>query len=103
MLIFEYSIFDSRFQKLANVLKIWNNQLSANKNMHLNNYSIYLMLIAFMQDQGLLPNLQAGAKFHPRIAEYMISDATGFPHFEPINIYYKTNTWYCDSEEFNPA
>ena len=60
-LILQYSLIDERFRKLIYILKTWNNNISNKDYDRLNNYSIYLMLIAYMQSQKMLPNLQANA------------------------------------------
>ena len=48
-LISAYSFFDQRFLKLAVVLKSWNKQNFPDKRKRLNSFSIYLLLIAFLQ------------------------------------------------------
>ena len=53
----EYCLLDTRFQKIAIFLKQWNKSLAKDKNARLNSFSIYLMLLAYMQDQGWLPCL----------------------------------------------
>lgn len=57
-LLLQYTKLDNRFGKVVLYLKRWSNKYFDNK-MRLNNYSLYLMLIAYMQMEGLLPNLQA--------------------------------------------
>lgn len=49
MLILQYSLIDQRFLKIVQILKHWNSHLSERKSKRLNNFSLYLMLIAFMQ------------------------------------------------------
>ena len=56
-LISQYALIDNRFHKLAHIRKKWNNNVSENVNERLNNFTIYLMLIAFMQSEKMLPNL----------------------------------------------
>ena len=56
-LISQYALIDNRFHKLAHILKKWNNKVSESVNDRLNNFSIYLMLIAYMQSEKMLPNL----------------------------------------------
>jgi DNA polymerase sigma len=56
-LILTYSKIDSRFHKLALVLKHWNKQRFPNKNERLNSYSLVLLLIAYMQHRQLIPCL----------------------------------------------
>lgn len=58
-LLHQYSKLCPKYNKLAIVLKIWNKMLSDDKNKRLNSFSIYLMLIAYMQHKKYLPNLQA--------------------------------------------
>ena len=48
MLILQYSMMDSRFLKIVHILKQWNRCLSEKRSSRLNNFSLYLMLIAFM-------------------------------------------------------
>lgn len=48
-LVSAYSLLDQRFLKLAVVLKSWNKQNFPDKRKRLNSFSIYLMLIAFLQ------------------------------------------------------
>lgn len=58
ILIHQYCELDSRFQQLAKFLKKWNQQLQLNKHDQLNNYSLCLMLLSYMQSKKLIPNLQ---------------------------------------------
>ena len=58
-LIGAYGEYDIRFLKLALYLKAWNKMHFPDKMKRLNSFSIYLMLIAFLQSRGILPNLQA--------------------------------------------
>ena len=58
-LVNTYAAFDIRFVKLALFLKVWNKSRFPDKIKRLNSFSLYLMLIAFLQDRGILPNLQA--------------------------------------------
>jgi len=58
-LVNTYSAFDIRFVKLALLIKTWNKARFPDKFKRLNSFSLYLMLIAFLQDKGILPNLQA--------------------------------------------
>ena len=53
-----YARFDSRFHKLALVLKKLNKLHFSDKKTRLNSYSITLMLIAFLQHRKVLPSLQ---------------------------------------------
>ena len=62
MLVREYTSIDARFSKLIQILKLWNKSLTTEVFDRLNNFTIYLMLIGFMQNEGLLPNLQMFAK-----------------------------------------
>jgi len=57
MLLLEYCQLDPRFIKVAQTLKQWNHSVSPYKHERLNNYSLYLMLIGYMQYKGILPNL----------------------------------------------
>lgn len=58
---------DERLRKLIYTLKTWNNHISNKDYDRLNNYSIYLMLIAYMQSQKMLPNLQANSGSNPKM------------------------------------
>ena len=58
-LVCAYGQFDVRFIKLALYLKAWNKSRFSEKIKRLNSFSIYLMLIAFLQHKGVLPNLQS--------------------------------------------
>jgi len=58
-LIREYCLLDARFRKVVHILKKWNNCISESPHKHLNNFSLYLMVIAFMQSRRMLPNLHA--------------------------------------------
>ena len=57
-LVFAYGQYDVRFIKLALFLKAWNKSRFTDKMKRLNSFSIYLMLIAFLQHKEILPNLQ---------------------------------------------
>ena len=57
-LVCAYGQYDIRFVKLALYLKAWNKSRFTDKMKRLNSFSIYLMLIAFLQHRGVLPNLQ---------------------------------------------
>lgn len=52
-----YALYDSRFIKLAVVLKTWNKVVFSDKKKRLNSFTLYLMLIAFLQKESILPNL----------------------------------------------
>ena len=56
-LVCTYGQYDVRFIKLALLLKAWNKAHFPDKMESLNSFSIYLMLIAFLQSKGVLPNL----------------------------------------------
>lgn len=64
-LLRSYAKLDPRFLKIVHFLKHLNEDKKVNENLtkknKLNNYSLCLMLIAFMQHEKLLPNLQAKA------------------------------------------
>ena len=47
-LILQYKLMDERFTKLVYILKKWNNSINNMNYDRLNNYSLYLMLIAYM-------------------------------------------------------
>lgn len=49
MLVFSYALIDSRFHKLALILKFWNKESIKDKNERLNSYSLVLLLIAYFQ------------------------------------------------------
>jgi DNA polymerase sigma len=57
-LIYSYSMLDQRFRKLAVILKTWNKCHFPDKKKRINSFSIYLLLIAFLQHRRILPNLQ---------------------------------------------
>ena len=57
-LVFAYGAFDYRFVKLALVLKHWNKKSFPDRTKRLNSFTVNLMLIAFLQLKGVLPNLQ---------------------------------------------
>lgn len=59
MLVLEYARLDERFHKLALFLKRWSKLTTNDTFKRVNNFSIYLMLIALMQSEKCLPNLQA--------------------------------------------
>jgi DNA polymerase sigma len=61
-IILEYAKFDKRLEKIVHTLKAWNKSLNTNPQYRLNNFSLYLMLIAFMQKEKILPNLQASSR-----------------------------------------
>lgn len=56
-LLMQYVEMDSRFQAITHTLKAWNRALSNDPWKKLNNFTLSLMLIAYMQSQGYLPNL----------------------------------------------
>ena len=56
-LVCTYGQYDVRFIKLALLLKAWNKAHFPDKMKSLNSFSVYLMLIAFLQSKGVLPNL----------------------------------------------
>jgi DNA polymerase sigma len=56
-LILQYALISPEFVKLAIYLKLWNKTLG-DVQSRLNSFSITLMLVAFMQNINLLPNLQ---------------------------------------------
>ena len=62
-LVKEYAKLDGRFRAIMMYLKSWNKSLSNDK---LNNFTLSLMVIAFMQSIQALPNLQALADVNPR-------------------------------------
>lgn len=57
-LIKHYVYCDVRFHKLAYVLKEWNKTNNPNPMYRINSYGISLMLIGYLQIEGVLPNLQ---------------------------------------------
>lgn len=61
-LLMTYAELDSRFQAITYTLKAWNRVLSGDPWNKLNNFTLSLMLIAYMQSQGYMPNLQALSK-----------------------------------------
>jgi len=70
-LVCAYGCFDVRFIKLALYIKAWNKLRHPDKMKRLNSFSIYLMLIAFLQMRGILPNLQARAP-QPELTRYQL-------------------------------
>lgn len=56
-LIRTYALIDSRFHKLALILKDWNKASFKDKKTRMNSYSIVLMLIAYLQYEKILPKL----------------------------------------------
>lgn len=56
-LVNAYGAYDTRFIKLALFVKAWNKLRFPDKMKRLNSFSIYLMLIAFLQKRGVMPNL----------------------------------------------
>jgi DNA polymerase sigma len=58
-LLCTYARIDTRFVDCAMILKYWNSKLFTNDMMKLNSYSLVLMLIAFLQHKGILPNIQS--------------------------------------------
>lgn len=56
-LILQYKMIDERFTKLVYTLKKWNGSIPNTNFDRLNNYSLCLMLIAYMQSERMLPNL----------------------------------------------
>ena len=90
-LVCTYGAYDIRFIKLGLFLKAWNKQHFRDKMKRLNSFSIYMMLIAFLQHRGILPNLQALApepaqymnyQLHHRNWEYVGSTDTSFVKLE---------------------
>jgi len=53
----QYVKLDFRFQILIHTLKAWNREISKDPRKKLNNFALSLMLIAYMQSEGYLPNL----------------------------------------------
>jgi len=59
MLLKEYCKLDERLHKLIYTLKYWNKETFKEDKpyMHLNNFTICLMIISYMQKEKMLPNL----------------------------------------------
>ena len=57
-LIRMYCLQDTRFQKVALVLKSWNRALTREKHDRLNSFSICMLLLAFMLHNRMMVNLQ---------------------------------------------
>lgn len=57
-LLQSYCKLDSRFRKLAIVLKAWNKTLSVEKNSRFNSFTICLLLLGYMLHNEYLPCLQ---------------------------------------------
>ena len=72
LLIKSYTNLDIRCLKLIQILKVWNKGLTKEVFNRLNNFTIYLMLIGFMQKEKFLPNLQLFAKSHLWIVKHQI-------------------------------
>jgi DNA polymerase sigma len=66
-LILQYAKLDSRLIKLVFFLKQANMKYSQPPLLfhRINNFSLSLMVIAFFQKEGLLPNLQAYSELYP--------------------------------------
>lgn len=56
-LIAKYCQIDEKFVKIVHYLKVWSKNSDKDHFRRLNNFSLYLMLIAFMQKLKILPNL----------------------------------------------
>ena len=56
-LVRTYCLADSRFLKLATVLKMWNKTLDSDKFKRLNSYSVYMLLLAVMIEHNIMPNI----------------------------------------------
>ena len=71
-LVQTYALLDERFHKLALILKYWNKQVFPDVSSRLNSYSIVLMLIAYLQHEKVLPNLQqiGGAQREDKVVEF---------------------------------
>ena len=74
-LIATYCMHDSRFHRVAMVLKTWNRGLDKNKSKRLNSFSIYLLLLAFMLHHQYIVNLQAEAAVTEMIEAEVYSDS----------------------------
>jgi DNA polymerase sigma len=61
-LIRDYSLVDSRFHKLALIVKYWNKGIGGDKSARLNSYSVTLMLIAYMVHRGSIPKMAPDGK-----------------------------------------
>lgn len=55
----EYSRLDERFRKLVIFFKHLGIEREWSKQTHLNHFSLYLLLLSYMQSQRMIPNLQA--------------------------------------------
>ena len=73
-LLLQYVKLDFRFQILIHTLKAWNRELSKDPRKKLNNFALSLMLIAYMQSGGYLPNLQAGYRYDSELTRSQIID-----------------------------
>jgi len=69
-LIYNYCLFDRRFHMLALYLKEFNKTCFPDPTFRLNSYSVVLLLLAFLQKEDVLPNLQEGVP--PKIITYQI-------------------------------
>ena len=84
-MLLQYAMVDPNFLKIAHFLKAWNNELAKGPNhwsKRLNNFTIYMMLIAFMQREKILPNLQALAKMNKHVIIQQLDTAPKECHYE---------------------
>ena len=57
-LLYTYVQLDSRVRHLCLLVKAWNKQHFKNVETRLNSYTLVLMMIAYLQKEGVLPYLQ---------------------------------------------
>jgi DNA polymerase sigma len=72
LLIMEYVKLEPRLLKVIHFLKSKNKEFCPDKQYRLNSFSLYLMVIAFFQRIGLLPNLQALNHVNPSFSAQQI-------------------------------
>ena len=65
-LIRTYCALDRRFRHVALVLKNWMHIQSPKKTDRLNSYSVYILLLAYMIEKQLMPNLQTQPGLAPQ-------------------------------------
>ena len=56
-LLLHYALYDRRFHQLALIVKAWHKKHFLDPKTSLNSYSLILMLIAYLQEQKVLPCL----------------------------------------------
>ena len=57
-LLYTYTMIDKRFMEMIVLLKNWNKNKFPDASQRLNSYSLVMMVLAFLQKEKILPNLQ---------------------------------------------